>query len=306
MILSIVFALSIAFPRPNVELPSVDRTYMSGAVNRGITNVFVQGKSVPVYFTGGWVTMIDVKEGANNIEITAGNHSTNYIVNVAKRVNGSSSQGKKVNKVYNKLPYAGDWPRALQQVADRHKSFVVVDPGHGGRNDCGAVSPHGYFEKDANLLLSKAIRSELLKLGFGVIMTRESDVAIDLYERPKLACTNKNVIAFVSVHHNAPVCNLDPRTVRYASVYAWNQIGRDLAKEISDLMSRALAGDIPNNGVMNGNFAVTRNPEVPSCLIEADFITTPEGEYAIWDYKRRRKIAKAVAEGIDKWFVTQR
>jgi N-acetylmuramoyl-L-alanine amidase len=295
MILSIVLALSIVFPLSNVVLPSVDKTYMSGAVNRGITNITVQGKSVPVYFTGGWVTMVDVKEGANNIEIKAGGLLTNFVVNVAKKIKHSSSDSDKVKKVYNKLPYAGDWPRALPKVSDRQKCFIVLDPGHGGKNDRGAVSPHGYFEKDANLLLSKEIRRELQNLGFGVIMTRERDIRVDLFERPKLACTNSNVIAFVSVHHNAPACNVDPRVVRYASVYAWNDIGVDLAKAISDSVGKALTGDIPNKGVMRGNLVVTRNPEVASCLVEADFITTPEGEFAIWDYKRRRKIAKAVA-----------
>ena len=73
----------------------------------------------------------------------------------------------------------------------------------------------------------------------------------------------------------------------------------------SGTMGAALEGDIPNNGVMHANFAVTRNPEVPSCLVETDFIATPEGEEAIWNYKRRRKIAESIAAGIDDWRLTK-
>ena len=56
-----------------------------------------------------------------------------------------------------------------------------------------------------------------------------------------------------------------------------------------------------NNGVSRANYAVTRNPEIPSCLIEVDFITSPEGEEASWNPVRRRRVAAAIADGIDDW-----
>jgi N-acetylmuramoyl-L-alanine amidase len=52
---------------------------------------------------------------------------------------------------------------------------------------------------------------------------------------------------------------------------------------------------------MHANFAVTRNPEIPSCLVEADFVSSPEGEEAIWNAERRARMAKAIAAGIDDW-----
>jgi N-acetylmuramoyl-L-alanine amidase len=58
---------------------------------------------------------------------------------------------------------------------------------------------------------------------------------------------------------------------------------------------------VKNNGVQKANYAVTRNPEIPSCLVEVDFITSPEGEEASWNPERRRRIAHAVASGIDDW-----
>jgi N-acetylmuramoyl-L-alanine amidase len=52
---------------------------------------------------------------------------------------------------------------------------------------------------------------------------------------------------------------------------------------------------------MKGNLAVTRNPEIPSCLVEADFVTTPEGEIDCWSRERRAKVAAAIADGLDDW-----
>lgn len=301
--LGALLAVTIAFPRPGLQLPAVDRTYMNGAAPRGVTNIVVQGKNVPVYRTGGWVTMVDLNEGDNEIVVTSGSFTTNYAIKVARRsVKAAKGATPPKKREYKKLPYTADTPRALVAPDDPAGRIVVIDPGHGGDKDLGALSPHGHGEKDANLALSRNTRDALVELGYKVIMTRDSDVPVALTERPRVAVTNKNVIAFISIHHNAPAYNTDPRKVRYASVFAWNDIGSALAGRISDEMGAALKGDIPNNGVMKANFAVTRNPEVASCLVEADFITTPEGEEAIWDPKRRKRIAKAIAEGLDKWY----
>lgn len=301
MFFSALFALTIAFPRPGLQIPYVEKCYLSGAVDRGVTNILVQGKDVSVYRTGGWVTMVDLQEGKNTIKIDAGYLTTNYVISVAKKP-APSAAPKNKKPEYKKLPYTADFPRALVAPDDPNGRIVVIDPGHGGPKDLGALSPHGYGEKDANLALSRDTRDFLTKLGYNVIMTRDSDIALNLHERPRVSCTNKNVIAFISIHHNAPNYSVDPRKVRYASVYAWNDIGSVLATNISENMTIALKDDIPNKGVYKANFAVTRNPEVASCLVEADFITTPEGEEAIWNPKRRKRIAKAIADGLDKWY----
>lgn len=294
-------AVTIAFPSPGARLPYVEKCYMSGAVERGVTNIVVQGKNVPVYKTGGWVTMVDLVEGENEIVIDAGSVTTNYILKVASKPKPSAAPKKAPE--YKKLEYADDYPRALVPPDDPHRPVVVIDPGHGGPKDFGALSPHGFAEKDANLALSRSTRDQLEKLGYRVIMTRENDKALVLNDRARVACSNKNAIAFISIHHNAPNYNVDPRKVRYAAVYAWNDIGSGLADKISGEMSLALKGDIPTKGVKKANFTVTRNPEVASCLVEADFITTPEGEEAIWNPKRRMRIAKAIAEGLNKWYM---
>ena len=58
---------------------------------------------------------------------------------------------------------------------------------------------------------------------------------------------------------------------------------------------------LPNNGVMHANFAVTRNPEIPSCLVETDFVSSPAGEESIWNPVRRKATAEAIAAGIADW-----
>jgi N-acetylmuramoyl-L-alanine amidase len=47
--------------------------------------------------------------------------------------------------------------------------------------------------------------------------------------------------------------------------------------------------------------AVCRNPAVPSCLVEVDFINLPEGEDASMDPIRRRNVSRAIVMGILDW-----
>ena len=297
----LMLAVSVAFPKPGQVLPPVDSTYMSGAVPRGTQTITVQGREVSVYRTGGWVTMVDVVSGENQIEIVAGDVKTNVTVRVEQKpkplpVNKTAAREKK----WTKLEYAKDEPRVHPSGKAPSDILIVVDPGHGGPADTGAVSPHGFFEKEANLRLAREVVIALTNMGYRVEMTRNSDIPLVLTERPRSACEGE-ADAFVSIHHNATACNSDPRKVRYTAVYAWNPIGEALAKAVSGKMAAELEGDIPSSGVLHANFAVTRNPEVPSCLVETDFITTPEGEEAIWDWKRRRRIGEAIAQGIDEW-----
>lgn len=300
---ALLAAVTITFPPAGTKMPALDRCYMSGAVPRGVTNLVVQGKSVEIYKTGGWVTMLDLVEGTNTIEIVAGSETTNHVFTVEKKplpVKGSGEVFAKVaEKKYEKIPYTKDVAKPHPSGKQPSEIKIVLDAGHGGK-DPGTKSPHGFCEKEANLSMVRQIAKALEAKGYQVILTRNDDTFLELFDRPKVAHTN-DADAFVSIHHNAPGFSTDPRTVRYHTVYSWNPLGERLATAINAQMAKTLEGDIPSEGTKHANYAVTRNPEIPSCLVEIDFMTTPEAEEAVFDYIRRRAIAKSIAEGISDW-----
>lgn len=310
MIASAILAATIAFPAANQKLPNVERTYMIGAVERGTTNIVVQGRSVDVFRTGAWATMVDVVEGTNTIEICANGITTNrmFVVGAKARVapqpkpaDGASapSQAAAQEKVWKKLEYASDTAKEHPRGKLPCEITIVLDPGHGG-SDTGAISPHGLYEKNANLLAAKAVRTELTNRGYKVLMTREDDRTLVLTERPRLA-HESDADLFVSIHHNAPATNQDASKARYTAVYSWNEIGEEVAEAIARRMELALEGEVASKGSLHANFAVTRNPEIPSCLVEIDFITSPEGEEAIFSHARQSYLAGAIADGIEDW-----
>ena len=291
---ALLAAVSIVFPPEGAKLPYLKRCYVMGAADAGEAGFRVSGfqgfkvAEVKVGRSGAWATVIDVKPGTNVVEI--GGVKRTFIV--------GPSKPSKPSKPYPKLEYAADSAKPHPTGKKPGEITVVVDAGHGG-HDTGAMSPHGLPEKDANLRLAKAVRDELRKRGYKVVMTREDDTFVELYDRPKVA-HKANADLFVSIHHNAPGYASNPFTIRSQSVYAWNALGERLAKAINGRMAAA-DPMLANDGVLHANFAVTRNPEIPSCLIEADFITHPDGESAAWDFSRRPAIAAAIADGIADW-----
>ena len=79
---------------------------------------------------------------------------------------------------------------------------IVVDPGHGGK-DPGAVGLSGLQEKDVVLAIGRMVARKLKEeLGIDAVMTRSTDVFIELQERTAIA--NKvGADLFISIHANA-------------------------------------------------------------------------------------------------------
>ncbi len=78
---------------------------------------------------------------------------------------------------------------------------IVIDPGHGGK-DAGAVAKNKVYEKNIVLSVSRYLKTELVKKGFKVYLTRSKDKYIKLSNRTKLA-NKKNSHIFISIHANA-------------------------------------------------------------------------------------------------------
>jgi N-acetylmuramoyl-L-alanine amidase len=175
---------------------------------------------------------------------------------------------------------------------------ICVDAGHGGA-DSGAVAPHGWKEKEVNLMQARAIRDALERAGFQVLMTRDGDSSPSLLARPQIAY-DERVDAFISVHHNATAASRDPRAVRHTTTYASTSNGLALARCIQKHVADVMA-PVPDAGAQMRSYAVCRNPAVPSCLIEVDFINLPEGEEESWNPARQKKVADAVVLGVLDW-----
>lgn len=99
-------------------------------------------------------------------------------------------------------------PPELSEEVSEHgeknveRPLIFIDPGHGGEDE-GAVGVAGIREKDLVLTLAKGVEKELLTTGCcRVVLSRDSDAFIPLFERTALA-NRLGAKLFVSLHVNA-------------------------------------------------------------------------------------------------------
>lgn len=170
---------------------------------------------------------------------------------------------------------------------------IVIDPGHS--KDPGAVGPTGYTEAEANLAIALALRKELQSKGAKVVMTREDDSHVDLYDRPAIAKLS-DADLFVSIHNNALPDGVNPFTNNGTSSYYYHPHSIDLARCIHTEMLKATG--LPDHGLYHGNLAVNRPTQYPAVLVECAFMMIPQQEAMLKTDKFRKKVAKAITKGI--------
>ncbi|NDC15081.1 MAG: N-acetylmuramoyl-L-alanine amidase [Synechococcaceae bacterium WB9_2_170] len=173
---------------------------------------------------------------------------------------------------------------------------VVIDPGHGGP-DPGAVGIGGLRETDVVLDVCLQLARLLQARGVQVLMTRTSEVDVDLPPRVSLA-NNSRADAFVSVHANA--LSLDRPEVNGIESFYFEGAGapsRSLAAALQQQML-AISPGSPDRGVRTARFFVIRRTVMPSTLVEMGFVTGTLDAPRLADPTYRRRMAMALAAGV--------
>ncbi|MGI6546179.1 MAG: N-acetylmuramoyl-L-alanine amidase family protein [Fastidiosipilaceae bacterium] len=281
---------------------------------------------------------------------------------------------------------------------------VILDPGHGGK-DPGAIANDEtgveILEKDLNLQIASKMESELRKLGAKVIMTRQNDSWVSLYQRVVVAgnasleqwvsaATSSGVdvswvnplinnmqvvydinddtlesegrgmfqgmgvnsdvrtlfdaerqtpnIIYISVHCNST--KLNPDTNHGLQVYySTNQSIHEAENEsimtrpddpdilpinpnyqwyddqsrqrLAELVFSHTTGQLPDllnhgvNGIRTGNYAFTREINIPSILLECGYMSSPENLALLMDDVSQQKLAEGLADAVYQYFCPQ-
>jgi len=176
---------------------------------------------------------------------------------------------------------------------------VVIDPGHGGP-DPGAVGINGLRETDVVLDVSLQVAQLLQAKGVKVLLTRTSEVDVDLPPRVALA-NNSRADLFLSIHANA--LSLDrPDVNGIETFYFENSRSRALAQAVQDQMLAVSPGS-PDRGARPGRFFVIRRTVMPSALAEMGFVTGSLDSPRLADPLFRRRLAVAIANGLLRYLV---
>ena len=261
-----------------------------------------QGFVEDSYLSSGLAGRVSISEnGEKSLQVNVSTNSNLETYQVNRSVNGLKISIILVNKnkeVVEEEP---------TQTDDSPSSTVtiVLDPGHGGR-DSGSVSKSRTLsEKDVVLSIGLKTRDILEKAGYKVIMTRDDDTFIDLSERPAMA-NRAGADLFVSIHCDS-VVSTEPHgtgTFYYApettpALYA-QEYQRSL---LADLLQKAMLEKCgrTDRSTRQANYAVLRESNMPSALVETAFISNTEEAQLLASADFQNKAAQAIAEGIQKY-----
>ncbi len=176
---------------------------------------------------------------------------------------------------------------------------IIIDPGHGGR-DTGAPGPGHYHEKDSALAMSLYLEELLSDAGAKVYLTRDEDIFVDLYERTDWIF-DSGADFFISVHSNAHAHGADAvNTHGLMTLYNYDH-NEELAEIMLDTMEEVM--ELPSIRTWRRNIAVLRHTQVPSVLVEAGYMMHPEDNWYILHPEGQKKFARAMKEGIEKYFL---
>ena len=174
---------------------------------------------------------------------------------------------------------------------------IAIDAGHGGKEN-GTIGCLGDLEKDINLNFAKYLESELKSRGAEVIMIRDNDSFVDLAKRVELA-NDENAVFFISIHGNSIPDSLDPLKNSGTEIYYYYNQSKPLADWIMNSMVLQLG--MKNRCVRQQSFAVVRNTNALSVLIEVGYLINPEDNARMIDKNFQKKTAKAIADGIQNF-----
>ncbi|MES2921399.1 MAG: N-acetylmuramoyl-L-alanine amidase [Verrucomicrobiota bacterium] len=208
-------------------------------------------------------------------------------------------------------------PNFIQNAGDF--TTVVLDPGHGGK-DPGATNPFG-TEADYNLTVANLVKAELVKKGFKVVMTRNSNVYLTLQERVQLANAIKDNAIYISIHFNSggrsargiETFTLSPPGVsHYGSDFKASdnqtRAGNEhdsaniaLAAAVHGWTLKRLGTNTLDRGIKRARFSVLSGVSHPAILLEGGFMSHPYEARMIENPEYQKAIASGVVFAIDRY-----
>lgn len=228
------------------------------------------------------------------------NPDNTYIMDfpVSEALNGASLLGYSGEYNENDFIWKIRKPLVINPKKPLKNIKIAIDAGHGG-SESGAIGCLGDKEKDVALQIANLLAYELKKRGAKVFMTREDDSYIGLKERVDNA-NGEDAVVFISIHGNALHDGTDPNKISGTSIYYYYNQAKPLAETI--LNSIITQTGLNDDKVRQASFAVVRNTNALSILIETAYLINPEDNTKLIDPQFQKVYVQSVTDGLENYF----
>lgn len=191
---------------------------------------------------------------------------------------------------------------------------VALDPGHGGYDGGARARDSGVWEKELNLKIARAVEAALCERGAAVTLTRTQDICLseegsgkarkraDLQKRLDIA-QSAGADVFVSIHLN------EYRDRSESGPQVYYQRGADAGRLLAGCLQESLISVLQpakKRAANAGDYYVLRNTQLPAVLLECGFLSNAAEEKLLLQESYHRRIAQAVADGLETWLALQK
>ena len=183
---------------------------------------------------------------------------------------------------------------------------VVVDPGHGGKDD--GASGGDLKEQEINLAIALKLRTELEKAGANVTMTRDgsydlaSDGATnrkreDMKKRVEIINTEPNDL-FISIHLNTYP------NVSIHGAQAFYRKGDEASKQLAEIIQRRF-NDLTQTEKKSktGDYFILNESERPGVLVECGFLSNAGDRKSLAQSSYQQQLAQLFTESIEEYLM---
>ena len=176
-------------------------------------------------------------------------------------------------------------------------SVIVLDAGHGGNNPGATASLGGvqYCEDEMNFALACRVQDQLESLGATVIMTRDTDVDMSLYDRAvKTRRAKPNLM--ISIHRNSSVS----ASAHGFESYYYQPYSMPFCEAVNRQAASLFRQDRGTHYVTP--MYVTRISECPAILIECGYMSNADDMSSMIQDSFDQALAEKITQGVVDYF----
>ncbi|WP_167577462.1 N-acetylmuramoyl-L-alanine amidase [Ammoniphilus sp. YIM 78166] len=182
-------------------------------------------------------------------------------------------------------------------------AYIILDPGHGGKEEGAKGWTTGVKEKDIVLSIANFTQKWLSEHRVKAFLTRIGDYALDptlrkdLLLRARFADTSHlQAVLFVSIHIDQFNKTVHGTKVYYSTENPFPKESKALARTVHDHLVQEI-GSKPLDVHMN-HFLVLRHNTVPAVLVEVGHLSHPEEEKLLITPQYQELAAIGIGKGI--------